>query len=275
MLLDKFKITDQIGIITGGGGLLGRCHTEAILEGGGIPVLIGRTESSLEKVKQDFSGKYCNEVQYYVADITDKKKLNDIQNDIMEKYGHIDVLINNAANNPKVEGESDNFQSIDFTDFPEEIWNQDIQVGLTGSFYCCQVFGKIMAQQKKGVILNISSDYGIIAPDQRLYRKKNLPEEQQIKKPVTYSVVKHAMVGLTKYLATYWGDKGIRVNTLCPTGIYNHQDEEFIEKYVQHIPMGRMSVPEDYPGTILYMISEASSFMNGATIVIDGGKSIW
>lgn len=275
MLTDKFQIKDKVCIITGGAGLLGKCHVEAVLEGGGIPVLLGRTYETLCKVKEEFYEKYHKTVEIYQADVTHKEVLINVREDLMKKYGHIDILINNAANNPKVEDNVDNFQAVKFINFPKDIWEKDINVGLTGYFFCCQVFGEVMEVQKKGVILNISSDYGILAPDQRLYQKANIPMEEQIIKPITYSVVKHAIIGLTKYLAAYWGESGIRVNTLCPSGIYNNQDEEFLKKYIYNIPMGRMSVPDDYPGTILYMISEASSFLNGATIVIDGGKSIW
>ena len=123
----------------------------------------------------------------------------------MEKYGHIDVLINNAANNPKVEGGSKNLGAAGFTEFSSQIWNEDIAVGLTGALFCAQVFGEVMESQNKGVVLNIGSDYGIIAPDQRVYRKEGVPEEEQIIKPVSYSVVKHGLIGLTKYLAAYWG----------------------------------------------------------------------
>lgn len=275
MQSELFDLKGKVCIITGGGGLLGKKHAEAVLIGNGIPVLVGRTLSKLESVRSELSEKYDGQIEVYSADITDKNAVHAIREYVMEKYGHIDVLINNAANNPKVEEKSENMNPIRFENFPEYIWNADIKVGLTGALFCCQIFGEQMLKQDGGVILNISSDYGILAPDQRLYLKDGLADDMQIVKPVTYSVVKHGLIGLTKYLATYWGDKGIRSNTLCPSGIYNGQDEVFVEKFVKNVPMGRMSMPEEYIGTILYMISDASSFMNGATVVIDGGKSIW
>lgn len=131
-----------------------------------------------------------------------------------------------------------------------------------------------MEKQKEGVILNIGSDYGIIAPDQRIYKKEGISEDKQIIKPISYSIVKHGLIGMTKYLAAYWGDKGIRVNTLCPASLYNGQDEEFVNKLSQLIPMGRMSEPEEYICTILYMISDASSYMTGSTVILDGGRTI-
>lgn len=269
MIDSLFQIEDRVCIITGGGGLLGRIHAEAALKGGGIPVLLGRTLGRLEKVKYNLSEKYIEGrcIEIFDADITDRKSLENVRDALLDKYGRIDVLINNAANNPKVEEASSNMSATGFTDFPMDIWNKDLEVGLTGAVNCCQIFGREMEKAKRGVILNISSDYGIIAPDQRIY--------DGVVKPVSYSVVKHGIIGLTKYLAAYWGSIGIRTNVLCPSGIYNGQDDGFVEKFVNNVPMGRMSKPEEYVGTVLYMISDASSFMNGATVVIDGGKTIW
>lgn len=273
--ISNFYIEERICIITGGAGLLGRKHAEAVLEGKGIPVLIDISMPALENMKQILLKEYPEgDVEIFKSDITNKTDLEKIRDVLLEKYKHIDVLINNAANNPKVEGGSKNLGTAGFTEFSEAIWNADIAVGLTGALLCTQVFGEVMEQQKKGVILNIGSDYGIIAPDQRIYRKTGIPEERQIIKPVSYSVVKHGLIGMTKYLAAYWGDKGIRVNTLCPASLYNRQDVEFVNKLSQLIPMGRMSKPEEYVCTILYMISEASSYMTGATVVLDGGRTI-
>ena len=150
-----------------------------------------------------------------------------------------------------------------------------MKVGLTGAFLCCQVFGYEMEKQKQGVIVNISSDYGVISPNQNIYKKEGVPEEEQTVKPVSYSVVKHGIMGLTKYLATYWAKSGIRVNTLCPASLSNGQDEEFVKKISELIPMGRMSRPDEYPATVLYMLSDASSYMTGATVILDGGRTIW
>ena len=272
---DNFFIKNKVCIITGGAGLLGRKHAEAVLEGEGIPVLLDIMEATLEKTQKILQQEYPEgTIEVYTVDITSKAELEKIKCKLLDKYGHIDILINNAANNPKVEGGSKNLAATAFTEFPVNIWNDDIVVGLTGALLCAQVFGKVMESQKKGIILNISSDYGIIAPDQRIYRKEGKPEEEQIIKPISYSVVKHGLIGMTKYLAAYWGDKGIRVNTLCPASLYNGQDEEFVKKLSQLIPMGRMSRPEEYVCTILYMISDASSYMTGNIVVLDGGRTI-
>lgn len=277
LYLDRFNIEGRVCVVTGGSGLLGLRHAEAILEGGGVPVLVARNLKGLEKTKDTLVQEYGGDivVELAVADITDRASLEVLCRDLLEKYGHVDVLINNAAANPKVEGGSKNLGAIRFPYFPLEMWNQDIAVGLTGAFLCAQVFGEQMEKQGSGVILNISSDYGLISPDQRIYRKEGVPDDRQIIKPVSYPVVKHALIGLTKYLATYWADKGIRVNTLCPASLYNGQDEEFVSKISNLIPLGRMSRPDEYVCTVLYMISDAATYMTGSTVVIDGGRTIW
>ena len=275
--LNRLSVKDKICIVTGGGGLIGMKHSEAILEGDGIPVLLDIFPEGMAKVKKSLQDEYGEDinVETFVVDITKKEELINIRTLLLQKYGHIDVLINNAANNPKVEGGSKNLGATRFHNFPLDIWNQDLAVGLTGAFLCAQVFGEQMEKQQNGVILNISSDYGIIAPDQRIYRKEGVPEDQQTIKPVSYSVVKHGIIGLTKYLAVYWANKGIRVNTLCPASLYNGQDDEFVSKISNLIPLGRMSNPDEYVCTILYMISDAATYMTGSTLVIDGGRTIW
>lgn len=274
---ERFDISGKVCIVTGGGGLLGMKHAEAITEGGGVAVLLDIAPGGMERVKQKLEEEYGGDcrVECMVCDITSREALEGVREKLLEKYGHIDVLINNAANNPKVEGGSKNLGAIRFCNFPLDMWNQDIAVGLTGAMLCAQVFGETMEKQNSGVVLNISSDYGIIAPDQRIYRKEGIPEEEQTVKPVSYSVVKHALMGLTKYLAVYWAGKGIRVNTLCPASLENGQDPEFQEKIGKLIPLGRMSDPDEYVCTILYMISDAATYMTGATVVLDGGRTIW
>lgn len=276
MVLEKFKITGKVCLITGGAGLLGQKHAETVIEGEGIPVLLDISQEALERVKECLMDKYPEaDIVVYKTDITNREALELVRDDLLVKYGHIDILINNAANNPKVEDKGENFGNIRFDNFPISTWNADILVGLTGAFLCAQVFGTVMEEQQSGVILNISSDLGIIAPDQRIYRKDGLDEEDQTIKPVTYSVIKHGLLGLTKYLATYWADKNIRVNAICPGGIYNGQDEQFLGKLTNLIPMGRMADKDEYKATVLYMISDASSYMTGSTVIVDGGRTCW
>ena len=275
--IEKFYIENKVVIITGGAGLLGRKHAEAVIEGKGIPVLLDISKNAVDSAKDKIADRYGTDckIESYIADITKRAEIEKIADDLLEKYGHIDVLINNAANNPKVEGSAANMKAIQFENFPMQMWLDDIAVGLTGAFTCAQVFGGIMAEQRSGVILNISSDLGIIAPDQRIYRKEGLADDEQTVKPVTYSVIKHGLIGLTKYLATYYAEKGVRVNTLCPAGVFNGQNEDFLCKLTNLIPMGRMADVEEYKSTVLYLISDASSYMTGSTVIADGGRTCW
>ncbi len=274
--LDKFRLDDKVVLITGGAGLLGKKHAEAVLDVGGTAVLLDITENSLQNAVKELGEKYNeNKIRGILTDITSREKLEKTRDEIISRYGRVDALINNAANNPKMEGNSANMAAIQFENFPLEMWVNDMMVGLTGSFLCSQVFGKIMADQRHGVILNISSDLGIIAPDQRIYRKEGVEEEKQTVKPVTYSVIKHGLIGLTKYLATYYAEKGVRCNVLCPAGVFNGQDQEFLQKLTNLIPMGRMANVEEYKGTIVYMLSDASSYMTGSTVIVDGGRTCW
>lgn len=256
--LDKFNLTGRVCIITGGDGFLGKKHAEAIKDAGGIPVSL------------DVQGN-----PDFKVDITNKEALEEVKNKILEKYNEIDILINNAANDPKVEKNQSQKNWTRFENFPEEIWQDDLNVGLKGAFLCSQVFGSHMASKGKGVILNISSDLGLIAPDQRIYQKEGISQEEQTVKPITYSVVKHGLIGLTKYLATYWADKGLRVNAICPGGVFNQQDEKFVKKLVNLIPMNRMADQEEYKAAIIFLISDASSYMTGSVVAVDGGRTCW
>lgn len=275
-VLEKFLITDRVCVITGGAGLMGDNHARAVLCGGGVAVLVDVDSDKLKIEKTRLQESFDSpNIETYVTDITDRGQLETVRDDLVKKYGHIDILINNAANNPKVESSAENMAAIRFDNFPIHIWQDDIAVGLTGAFLCTQVFGKQMERQRSGVILNISSDLGVIAPDQRIYRKEGIPDEEQTVKPVTYSVIKHGLIGLTKYTATYWAKDGIRCNAICPAGIENGQDEEFIKKLTDLVPMGRMAAKDEYQGTVLYLISDASTYMTGATVIVDGGRTCW
>ncbi|MBF0546918.1 MAG: SDR family oxidoreductase [Candidatus Riflebacteria bacterium] len=273
---NSFDLSKKIVIITGGSGFLGVKHAEAIAEMGGYPVLLDIDgEKAIEcagKLKKEFKVESLG----IGCDITVIKNVKDSLKTILRKFGRVDILINNAANNPKMEGKANEKEPWSrLENFPLNIWEKDLAVGLTGAFLCSQVFGTEMAKQKKGVILNIASDLAIIAPDQRLYRKSGLPENEQPVKPVTYSVVKAGLLGLTRYLATYWADKGVRTNALIPGGVYNNQPPVFVEKLSSLIPLGRMANPDEYKAAIIFLVSDASSYMTGASLVIEGGRTCW
>lgn len=271
-----FDLTGRVAVITGGAGLLGTKHAEAIAELGGIPVIVdidqGRCEQVSEQIRNEFEVN-CIGVR---TDITDPKQVIELRERVLAELGRIDILVNNAANNPAVgSGGLDQVHGSRLEVFPVETWNLHIAVGLTGAFLCSQTFGLIMAGRGGGVILNIASDLALISPDQRLYRKPGLPEHTQPVKPVTYSVVKSGLIGLTRYLATYWIEKGVRCNALSPGGVYADQDDAFVQRLSQLIPMGRMAGKEEYKAAVAFLVSDASSYMNGANLVIDGGRSVW
>lgn len=274
MVLERFSLTDKVGIITGGAGLLGVKHAEAVIEGGGIPVISDINKDLAEKVANELSLKYKKEAIGVYMDVTSKLSVVSVRDEILGRFSRIDFLVNNAAIDPKVKNNSDEKPWSRFENFPENIWEIELAVGLKGAFICSQIFGSDMAIKGKGVILNISSDLGIIAPDQRIYKKEGLSDDMQPVKPVTYSVIKHGLIGLTKYLATYWADKGVRANVLCPGGVYNNQPDDFLKKLTNLIPMGRMAEIDEYKAAVLFLLSDASSYMTGAVLVIDGGRSI-
>ena len=269
-----FDLTGRVALITGGAGLLGRQHAEAIAQAGGRPVLIDIAAAKPESAAQELGRNLGAEAMGCVADITSPPQIRAVLEKVLERYGRVDILINNAANNPKVEG-SGNLAWSRLENFPLELWQQDLAVGLTGAFLCSQIIGSEMARRKHGVILNIASDLAVIAPDQRLYRAEGLPDEQQPVKPVTYSIVKTGLIGLTRYLATYWADAGVRVNAISPGGVFNGQPETFVRRLANLIPLGRMAQLGEYQGAILFLCSDASSYMTGTNLVIDGGRSCW
>ncbi len=269
-----FDLSGRVAVITGGAGLLGEMHAEAIAEAGGHPVLADINEKLATAKAKRIAEKYGVNSVGIKTDVTSKAEVERVADIVLKKFGRIDILINNAANDPKVEAGSDASWTR-FENFPLDQWQQDIAVGLTGAFLCSQVIGREMAKRGGGVMLNIGSDLSVIAPDQRIYRKEGLPEEKQPVKPVSYSVVKTALIGLTRYLATYWADKNIRVNCLSPGGVYNNQPDDFVKKLASLIPLGRMARVDEYKGAILFLVSDASSYMTGANLVIEGGRTSW
>jgi NAD(P)-dependent dehydrogenase (short-subunit alcohol dehydrogenase family) len=271
---ELFSLSGKICVITGGAGLLGFQHAQAIASAGGTPVLVDIDQKRAADRAQQIVDAYNVPSMGFEVDITDHESVSAFLKRLIEVYSGVDVLINNAANNPKMESTSEvNFSRLE--NFSLKQWNDDISVGLTGAFVCSQVIGSEMARRGGGVIVNVASDLALIGPDQRLYRDESLPEHLQPVKPVTYSVVKSGLVGLTRYLATYWADKGIRVNAISPGGVYNSQPDEFVAKLSSLIPMGRMANLNEYQGAIVFLCSEASSYMTGTNLVIDGGRTCW
>jgi NAD(P)-dependent dehydrogenase (short-subunit alcohol dehydrogenase family) len=269
-----FDLTGRVAIITGGTGLLGQQHAEAVAHAGGIPVLADIRVNMIDTHSPDWKTRFGEKACAIQTDITDPGSVKNLLQQVLAEFGQIDILINNAANNPKMENKVDvEFSRLEY--FPLEQWDADLNVGLKGAFLCSQIIGAEMARRKQGVIVNVASDLAVIAPDQRLYRKPGLSEDQQPVKPVTYSVVKTGLIGLTRYLATYWADCGIRVNAISPGGVYNNQPEDFVQRLTGLIPLGRMANSNEYQAAILFLCSDASSYMTGTNLVIDGGRSCW
>jgi NAD(P)-dependent dehydrogenase (short-subunit alcohol dehydrogenase family) len=266
-----FDLAGEVIVITGGAGLLGHTYAEAVLQCGGIPVLLDIDEAALERRLDELGPPAAG----FRCDITKLHEIQHALDRILERHGRVDALINNAANNPAVTGESRMAHSSRLESMSLEQWQTDIDVGLTGTFLCSKVFGAAMAERRNGSIVNISSDLGVIGPDQRLYWRKDVPPEEQIVKPITYSAVKTGVLGLTRYLATYWAPQNVRANALCLGGVLNGQPESFLCAVGERIPLGRLANREEYKGPIIFLCSKASSYMTGATLIVDGGRTIW
>ena len=275
--MDKniFSLKGKVIVVTGASGLLGREHCDAIASYGGTPILLDLNLSVLKVQVEQIKQKYGIHACGFSVNITDEVAIKKNCQVIVKDFGKIDGLVNNAANNPKVENSSEkNFSRLE--NFPTSIWNKDLAVGLTGAFLCAKHYGFVISNNKNGgTIVNISSDLGLIVPDQRLNKVEGLSEDQQPVKPVTYSVVKSGMIGLTKYLSTYWAEKNVRCNTICPGGVKNNQNQDFVNEVIKRIPMNRMALKHEYQGLLVFLLSNASSYINGATIAADGGRSSW
>ena len=269
-----FDLSGRVAIVTGGAGMLGYHHGTILAAAGANVILLDLARTSPWIRAERLQVAHGTECLGLAADITSEESLLKVRDAILDKFGRIDILINNAANNPKVEADPQGKQWSRLENFPLDVWNADIAVGLTGAFLCSRIFGTEMAKRSRGVIVNVSSDLGVIAPDQRLYRKEGIPDDQQPVKPVTYSVVKTGLIGLTRYLATYWTAQQIRVNAISPGGVFAGQPEEFTSKLHQLIPMGRMANEDEYEGAILFLCSDASSYMTGHNLIVDGGRSV-
>jgi NAD(P)-dependent dehydrogenase (short-subunit alcohol dehydrogenase family) len=269
-----FSLTGKVAVITGGAGMLGQMHAEAIADAGGSVALVDIRGAAAEDAARRLRETFRVPARGFQADITNKAEVERLLVAVVETFGQVDILINNAAHDPKVTPDSGAAWTR-FENYSLELWHRDLAVGLTGAFLCSQAFGSRMAGSDGGVILNISSDLGLIGPDQRIYERANLEPHEQPTKPVSYSVVKTGLIGLTRFLATYWADRGVRVNALCPGGVEAGQPDEFKRRVTFRIPLARMARQDEYKGAVLFLVSDASSYVTGATIVADGGRSCW
>jgi NAD(P)-dependent dehydrogenase (short-subunit alcohol dehydrogenase family) len=271
--LAAFDLSGRVILITGGSGLLGVEHAKAIADAGGTPVIADLRVDAARDCAANIASEFGVPASAVELDVTSSASSQVALSRVLQLHGRLDGLVNNAAHNPKVEGKG--LAATRFENFSLDDWSRDLAVGLTGAFLVSQVFGAHMAAHGGGVIVNIASDLGVIAPDQRIYRRPGLAESEQPVKPVTYSVVKGGLVMFTKYLATYWAEQNVRVNALVPGGVYAGQPDDFVERLTNLIPMGRMAKRDEYRAALVFLCSDASSYMTGSNLVVDGGRTCW
>tara|TARA_B100001540_G_C15660145_1_gene575170 strand:- start:50 stop:871 length:822 start_codon:yes stop_codon:yes gene_type:complete len=273
MIKNIFSVENKIIVLTGGMGQLGIQFSKTLLEHK-ARVAILDVESD-DQIFQDRLGIDVPENQLILikCDITKASDISAALEIIMQKWGKAPYgLINNAAlDSPPNSSSSENGP---FEDYPESSWDKVMEVNVKGPFLLSKIFGKEMAINKSGSIINISSIYGLLSPNQNIYRYRQ-EEGKAFFKPVAYSASKSALFNLTRYLATYWAGSGVKVNTLVLAGVFNNQDKKFLNSYENNIPIGRMAAEGEYNGAILFLLSEASDYMTGSTLTIDGGWSAW
>ena len=275
--IEKFNLEGKVAVITGAAGLLGKEHAHALGEVNATVYVTDLDLKSCEKACKDIQKNCKSPKAQYIPlqmDVTNEASIKKALSELLNHSQKVDILVNNAAIDPKVK--NNKFEnSTRLENFSLDSWITQINVGLTGAFLCSKHFGNWMANNDGGVILNIASDLSVIAPNQKLYKLDGLEEGLQPVKPVTYSVIKSGLIGLTKYLSTYWADKNVRANALSPGGVFNEQPDQFVQKLEALIPMGRMAKKDEYRGCIQFLCSEASSYINGINLLAEGGRSVW
>jgi NAD(P)-dependent dehydrogenase (short-subunit alcohol dehydrogenase family) len=269
---DLFSLRGKISVVTGGLGQLGKQFCTALISAGAKIVILDMFNPDSERVIAVTKQLGPENVYYVQANITKKEELGRSLKHIQKHWTVPHILINNAALDSPPGAPAE--ENGPFESYPEKSWDKVMEVNVKGVMVACQVFGGAMANEGRGSIVNISSIYGLVSPNQDIYEYRRARGES-FYKPVAYSTSKSALFNLTRYLATYWAKKGVRVNTLTLAGVYNNQDETFLSEYCKRIPIGRMAQPDEYNGTIIYLSSDASKYMTGANVTIDGGWTAW
>lgn len=271
----KFDLTDRVAVVTGGAGLLGEEFVGTLGEAG-ASVVIADLDEGLARGAASALTSAGIRAKGVKTDISDPVSVQNMVTKTLDAFGRLDILVNSAALDPKVKGQKTGENPIPlfhtFEDYPLELWNQALNVNLTGMFLACQAAVRPMLEQKYGVIINLCSIYGLTGPDQHIYQREGRPPQY---KPVHYSVTKAGVLGLTRYLATYYAGKNIRINALTPGGVYNEHEDEFVKSYSARAVMGRMARKDEMNGALLFLASDASSYMTGANLVVDGGWTAW
>jgi NAD(P)-dependent dehydrogenase (short-subunit alcohol dehydrogenase family) len=259
---DLFSLDGRVIVITGGLGQLGRQFTTALRAQGARVAIIDQAVGTSDDA----------DVMVLRADITDRASVQAAADEIVAAWGVPFGLINNAALDSPPGAPAE--ENGPFETYPASSWEKVMSVNVTGVLNCCQVFGGAMAEAGRGSIVNIGSIYGLVSPDQRIYEYRRTGGETFFK-PIAYSASKSALLNMTRYLATYWAPRQVRVNIVTFAGVFNGQDQQFLDGYLARVPLGRMARPDEYNGAIVFLMSEASSYMTGSNMVIDGGWTAW
>lgn len=273
-VLDSFDLTGRVAIVTGGGGLLGREFCKTLLNVGATVVAVDRSESAAESAFKGVDEAGIARAVPLACDISVEGEVEGLVSSVVKAAGRVDILVNSAAIDPKFDPESRISNQTSFEQQPLANWCRSLDVNITGAFLCCREVGKAFLSGKGGVIVNVASTYGLVAPDQRLYQRDGEEVQTQFK-PAAYPVTKAALLQLTRYLAVYWGQANIRVNSLTPHGVFNGHDDQFVRRFSERSPMGRMARKDEFNSALLFLVSDASTYMTGANLVLDGGWTAW
>ena len=273
---DLFNLKDKIVVITGGSGFLGSEFALTLSNIGAMPIVLDKNKNSLQLLEKNFKKKKLRG-WFFLVDLNDENKVNVAIDLIIKKYRKIDCLINAAGftGQNMLETNVNFFEKFDNYNF--QLWQRSLNGNLSSTFLVTKSVAKYMMKRKKGSIVNIASDVGIISPDHRIYEpnKRFNYKGVSFNTPISYSVAKSGIISMTRYLATYWAKKGIRVNCVSPAGVYKKHNKKFVEQLSQRIPLGRMAKSDELNGAIIYLCSNASSYVTGHNLVVDGGRTIW
>lgn len=272
-MTDIFSVKDRVAVVTGGLGQLGTQFSKSLAEAGAKVAIFSRREFGREQIAEKFPG-LEDRIRVYVASVTDKAALQQATDRLIADWGVPHILVNNAGIDSKPSGSAD--QNSPFEIYPQEYWNEIIDTNLTGVMLCCQVIGSPMAAAGRGSIINVGSIYGIVSPNQALYAYREKRDGKPFIKAISYAASKSALVNLTRYLGTYWGTKKVRVNLISFGGVKTANfDKEFIDAFLERVPMRRQAEIDEYNGVIQFLASDASSYMTGSNVVVDGGFTAW
>lgn len=267
---ELFSLANKVVVVTGGAGLLGQVFCQALVDAGAHVAIVDLDLASAETAAKKINKSDTQRVIAFGSDITSPESVTQMVANVVKQFGQIDVLVNNAAS----KGSSLDAFFESFEDYSLKTWREVMSVNIDGLFLVAQAVGKQMKKQGGGSIIQTSSIYGVIAPDQRIYEGSEF-NGRPINTPAVYSASKSAVNGLTSYLSTYWASSKIRVNSLTPGGIASGQNSEFNKKYSNRVPLGRMGEASELVGALIYLASDASSYVTGQNLIVDGGLSAW